>query len=729
MQSADTDVMPMEPSGRMLSLQDIQLVQKLIEKCLQLYMSQKEVIQTLHTQAKVEPPLTQLVWQKLEEQNPAFFQAYYLRLKVKDQVVLFNHLLDQQIQIMQRLHRSWLQAMPQMFVRPGMPRVPPMPGLPPGAAAAMPMLNMPGFPTMGLPPLPRPSSSMGPSPSTSTFPNSEATEAAQQQQGTQATEQQQQTLSQQLMQQQDPAVAARLSAPFNMQGPAAAAALAGQASRTPPSASGSAGPPLPWPCFQTTGPALQQQQQQLMLQQQQLLQQQQQQCQQQQEREQQQKVTQQQEREQQQPQQEQQHCHQQQQQQGKPQQLGELNTQQEQQARQHVQQSQSSCMLPTSAGELHVQAANEQMVASPMETSDLNSGSILADPTSANSSISRVSTPSAAAATSRPAKEVAVELDTILEASEVEAMVTEAPGDPQLQRQQLREAVGAMAPAGAGALGTGSNGVFGSANAFAEAGSGGSAASAAAAGGGGHSRSSRSNGLYGLPEAPISAAAAAVRAGAVGAVGAGTEAAAVAVAVKNSGDGCGYMVENHPGELMLAGFGMNSSISSDVGRAGAPAAGGGGGGSAGLGGISMFQEIPAHGAAGIAQWQKAAAGMRNSYLSLQEAPAAGAALAATKGAGQGPPGPEAAAAAAAAAAEAVMDQMTGMSSFRMGMFDGLSAGGCGDFHMPLSMSGDNMVDLALQGGLHVSDCMMEDVPQNYSFMDAMPLDLGTWGQG
>lgn len=39
----------------------------------------QDVIQTLETQAKVDASFTKLVWQKLEEQNKEFFQAYYLR--------------------------------------------------------------------------------------------------------------------------------------------------------------------------------------------------------------------------------------------------------------------------------------------------------------------------------------------------------------------------------------------------------------------------------------------------------------------------------------------------------------------------------------------------------------------------------------------------------------------------------------------------------------------------
>eukprot|EP00249_Psilotum_nudum_P024254 c29135_g4_i1 orf=1320-2612(-) len=87
--------------GRRISCEDIQLVQNLIERCLQLYMNESEVISTLSYQAKIEPGFTGLVWQKLEEQNPEFFKAYYTRLKLKKQIMLFNHLLEQQVQLMQ----------------------------------------------------------------------------------------------------------------------------------------------------------------------------------------------------------------------------------------------------------------------------------------------------------------------------------------------------------------------------------------------------------------------------------------------------------------------------------------------------------------------------------------------------------------------------------------------------------------------------------------------------
>ncbi|KAE9595805.1 putative angiotensin-converting enzyme 2 [Lupinus albus] len=41
-----------------------------------------------------------LVWQKLEEENDDFFRAYYIRLKLKKQILLFNHLLEHQYHLM-----------------------------------------------------------------------------------------------------------------------------------------------------------------------------------------------------------------------------------------------------------------------------------------------------------------------------------------------------------------------------------------------------------------------------------------------------------------------------------------------------------------------------------------------------------------------------------------------------------------------------------------------------
>ncbi|MED6180155.1 hypothetical protein PIB30_007666 [Stylosanthes scabra] len=86
--------------GKKVSRQDIELVQNLIERCLQLYMNKDEVVKTLLTRAKIDPGFTTLVWKKLEEENADFFKAYYIRLKLKKQILLFNHLLEHQYHLM-----------------------------------------------------------------------------------------------------------------------------------------------------------------------------------------------------------------------------------------------------------------------------------------------------------------------------------------------------------------------------------------------------------------------------------------------------------------------------------------------------------------------------------------------------------------------------------------------------------------------------------------------------
>jgi len=51
------------------------------------------------------------VWQKLEEENEEFFKAYYARLVLKQQILQFNKLLDQQVQLMQ-LHSTAVASLP-----------------------------------------------------------------------------------------------------------------------------------------------------------------------------------------------------------------------------------------------------------------------------------------------------------------------------------------------------------------------------------------------------------------------------------------------------------------------------------------------------------------------------------------------------------------------------------------------------------------------------------------
>ena len=76
----------------------------MIERCMQQYMTQAEIISTLQNQADVQPSLTCLVWQKLEEQNVNFFYSYNVMLRLKDQLISFNYLADQQTRLMNKLN-------------------------------------------------------------------------------------------------------------------------------------------------------------------------------------------------------------------------------------------------------------------------------------------------------------------------------------------------------------------------------------------------------------------------------------------------------------------------------------------------------------------------------------------------------------------------------------------------------------------------------------------------
>eukprot|EP00750_Incisomonas_marina_P014808 INCI17879.1.p1 GENE.INCI17879.1~~INCI17879.1.p1 ORF type:complete len:136 (-),score=29.43 INCI17879.1:109-516(-) len=79
-----------------LSWEGVKAVQKKIERCLELYMTQAEIVTALQAQSNVEPSLTCLVWQKLQEQNPHFFHVYDYYLRLKDHATAFNYLVEQQ---------------------------------------------------------------------------------------------------------------------------------------------------------------------------------------------------------------------------------------------------------------------------------------------------------------------------------------------------------------------------------------------------------------------------------------------------------------------------------------------------------------------------------------------------------------------------------------------------------------------------------------------------------
>ncbi|KAL2490233.1 Uncharacterized protein Adt_25861 [Abeliophyllum distichum] len=124
--------------NRKVSREDIELVQNLIERCLQLYMNRDEVVKTLLNRARIDPGFTTLVWLKLEEENADFFRAYYIRLKLKKQIILFNHLLEHQYHLM------------KYPVPPKVPLAPIQNGIHP-----IPVNNLPmGYPVIQQPPVP-----------------------------------------------------------------------------------------------------------------------------------------------------------------------------------------------------------------------------------------------------------------------------------------------------------------------------------------------------------------------------------------------------------------------------------------------------------------------------------------------------------------------------------------------------------------------------------------------
>uniref|UniRef100_A0A1D1Z463 Trans-splicing factor Raa3, chloroplastic n=1 Tax=Anthurium amnicola TaxID=1678845 RepID=A0A1D1Z463_9ARAE len=127
-------------NNKKVSREDIELVQNLIERCLLMYMNRSEVVRILLNRARIEPGFTTLVWQKLEEENAEFFRAYYIRLKLKKQIFLFNNLLEHQYHLM------------KYPVPPKVPMAPMQNGVHPIPANNLPM----GYPILQQPTMPSP---------------------------------------------------------------------------------------------------------------------------------------------------------------------------------------------------------------------------------------------------------------------------------------------------------------------------------------------------------------------------------------------------------------------------------------------------------------------------------------------------------------------------------------------------------------------------------------------
>ncbi|XP_021746960.1 uncharacterized protein LOC110712815 [Chenopodium quinoa] len=95
------------PSG-----QQLQWVKNLIERCILLHMSKKEAVDTITREASVMPTVIEILWNRLEAENQEFFEAYHIRLALKEQIQQFNELLKQQGLLMGKIKPTGVAPMP-----------------------------------------------------------------------------------------------------------------------------------------------------------------------------------------------------------------------------------------------------------------------------------------------------------------------------------------------------------------------------------------------------------------------------------------------------------------------------------------------------------------------------------------------------------------------------------------------------------------------------------------
>lgn len=72
--------------ARTVTFEDIQQVHLLVETSISHLLTQDETVALLEKDAKIQPSFTRIVWNRLEEQNPEFFQSYHHALQRKMQV-------------------------------------------------------------------------------------------------------------------------------------------------------------------------------------------------------------------------------------------------------------------------------------------------------------------------------------------------------------------------------------------------------------------------------------------------------------------------------------------------------------------------------------------------------------------------------------------------------------------------------------------------------------------
>ncbi|KAL1538010.1 hypothetical protein AAHA92_26799 [Salvia divinorum] len=98
--------MSKEQAAREALLVKLQLVQHIIERCIQLYKNKRETVEYLFLKANIEPDFTRIVWQRLEKESPKFFYAYHLRMVLRDQIRIYNELYEKQVELVRRTGRS-----------------------------------------------------------------------------------------------------------------------------------------------------------------------------------------------------------------------------------------------------------------------------------------------------------------------------------------------------------------------------------------------------------------------------------------------------------------------------------------------------------------------------------------------------------------------------------------------------------------------------------------------
>ncbi|PON96862.1 hypothetical protein TorRG33x02_072410 [Trema orientale] len=94
---------------RELVPKDLSVVQDLIERSIQEYLTKDQVVERLLECAKIEPTLTTGVWEMMEEENRDFFRAYYARLLLIQQIKDLNKLLEKQWELM--MNQCGMQCM------------------------------------------------------------------------------------------------------------------------------------------------------------------------------------------------------------------------------------------------------------------------------------------------------------------------------------------------------------------------------------------------------------------------------------------------------------------------------------------------------------------------------------------------------------------------------------------------------------------------------------------